>query len=120
MGASPRANLRSLTRSSRVPEPARDVVLDPSAEAEARAAFLWYVQRNPRAADEFQAAFERALAEVAEAPMRWPEFQQGTRRRSLGKFPYSLIYDVTEDRIVILAVMHHRRKPGYWKPRKAL
>ncbi len=94
------------------------IVLDPRAEAEARAAFVWYRERNPRAADEFQAAFERALADVVEASTRWPVFEDGARRRLLGKFPYVLVYDSDDRRIVVLALMHLRRRPGYWTSRK--
>jgi toxin ParE1/3/4 len=100
-----------------VPTQTREVVLDPRALAEARAAFLWYLERNARAADEFQFAFERALDEVTETPLRWPEIVPGVRRRLFAKFPYSLVYVVDDARITLLAVMHHRRRPAYWQPR---
>ena len=39
------------------------------------------------------------------------------RRFLLARFPYSLLYQATGDRIRILAVMHHRRRPDYWTNR---
>jgi len=33
------------------------------------------------------------------------------------RFPYAVFYTLEVEDIVILAVMHLRRKPGYWKDR---
>ncbi|MEH2159505.1 MAG: hypothetical protein V7K38_00285 [Nostoc sp.] len=33
------------------------------------------------------------------------------------KFPYGILYTIQEDYILILAVMHCSREPGYWKER---
>ena len=33
------------------------------------------------------------------------------------QFPYGLIYAVQGDTIYVAAVMHLKRKPGYWVPR---
>ncbi|MFY7941775.1 MAG: hypothetical protein ACOVOX_12785 [Burkholderiaceae bacterium] len=30
------------------------------------------------------------------------------------RFPYSVFYDVMANRVTVLAIGHHRRKPGYW------
>jgi len=40
----------------------------------------------------------------------------GTRRYVLPDFPYSVIYFV-EAAIIIVAVAHDRRRPGYWRER---
>ena len=40
-----------------------------------------------------------------------------TRKLRLGKFPYSLVYRVSDDVITVLAVAHQSRKPGYWQGR---
>ena len=39
------------------------------------------------------------------------------RRRMLNRFPYGLLYAVEADRIIVVAVMHLHRRPGYWKDR---
>lgn len=33
------------------------------------------------------------------------------------RFPFSLVYTNTETGIVVIAVAHGYRKPGYWKKR---
>ncbi|MBK7425134.1 MAG: type II toxin-antitoxin system RelE/ParE family toxin [Propionivibrio sp.] len=46
-------------------------------------------------------------------------FSTGTRRQyNFRRFPYSIIYQVTVEELRILAVAHHRRRPGYWSGRK--
>ena len=39
------------------------------------------------------------------------------RRLPLRKFPFSLIYALEDDALVVVAVSHHRRRPGYWMER---
>ena len=34
------------------------------------------------------------------------------------RFPYSIVYRRDPDSIVILAITHQRRRPGYWRQRK--
>jgi plasmid stabilization system protein ParE len=67
--------------------PTWQLIIDPRAEEEARAAFLWYLDRSSRAAEGFQVALEEALTSVAEAPHRWPEVEPRIRKRVLRRYP---------------------------------
>jgi len=88
------------------------------AEAETRSAFLWYLERNARAADRFEAAIEESVAAILETPEAFPELESGVRRRLVGhRFPYGILYRVLNDEVQIVAVMHLHRRPGYWKNR---
>ncbi len=89
--------------------------LDPQAEREARQSFLWYYERSPVAAYEFRAAFEEAMEHIKAFPLAAPEFDEGLRRWMLNRYPYSLIYEVEGEQITIVACMHSKRRPGYWK-----
>ena len=40
-----------------------------------------------------------------------------TRRALVGRFPYGVVYRVKPTEIVIVAIAHLRRRPGYWKNR---
>jgi toxin ParE1/3/4 len=42
----------------------------------------------------------------------------GTRKYLLRRFPYAVIYRVTDEAIEVVAVAHGRRRPGYWKTRR--
>ena len=90
----------------------------PEAVEEAAAAREWYAERSPRAADAFVAELERGFAVLQEAPHRWPEDVTGTRRLLLRRFPFALIYALRVDRVLVLAVAHLHRRPGYWRDRR--
>jgi plasmid stabilization system protein ParE len=92
--------------------------LHQEASAEYDAAFDWYLERSPDAALRFDAEVDRALAQIIQAPHRWPIGPHGTRRFFLSQFPFILIYrEQTLGEIQIVAVAHTSRKPGYWKQR---
>ena len=90
----------------------------PEAVAEAREARQWYAERDRGVAAAFVKELEVALGQILAAPDAWPPFEAGTRRYVLRRFPYHVIYRVAnEDTIQIVAVMHGRRRPGYWRKR---
>ena len=94
------------------------VELHPEAVAEARAAYRWYAERNPLAANAFMAALDHAVGEIHDSPQRWPLHLHGTRKYLLRRFPYGVIYRVTDVATQVVAVAHGRRRPGYWKARR--
>ena len=90
--------------------------IEERAEAEARSAFLWYLARNPRAAERFQAALEECIDAIAEGPERFPEVEPGVRRRLvLHRFPYAVLYRIVGNDVHVAAGMHLHRRPGYWR-----
>lgn len=93
------------------------VELHPEALIEARAAFDWYRERNSAAAAAFLAEIDVAINEIAASPGRWPGFLHGTRRFLLHRFPFSVVYRVTDAAIQVVAFAHARRRPGYWSER---
>lgn len=95
----------------------RKIEFHPAALEEAEAAQDWYAQRNPIFARAFINELMHAVEQVAAAPDRWARFTPETRRYLFPKFPFSLIYRVEPERILIVAVAHTKRRPGYWKDR---
>ena len=77
----------------------------------------YYEARAELLGESFLDEVERAVADVSESPERWPYFLLNSRRRLLDRFPYSIVYLIETERIYILAVMHQRRRPGYWRKR---
>ena len=66
----------------------------------------------------FVTEFERTANLVLANPLLGAVFRGTRRRYILRRFPYSIIYQVTAEELRILAVAHHRRRPGYWAQRK--
>lgn len=54
---------------------------------------------------------------IAVRPSAWPQISANTRRCLTRRFPYSVIYEVREEDLLIIAVTHSNREPGYWKNR---
>jgi toxin ParE1/3/4 len=51
--------------------------------------------------------------EILEYPHSGAEHRFGTRRRVIGRFPYSIVYRIKGSEILILAFPHHRQREGY-------
>ncbi|HEX8818104.1 MAG TPA: type II toxin-antitoxin system RelE/ParE family toxin [Terriglobales bacterium] len=98
--------------------PIKTVELLEGAAADYDAAFDWYLARSPEAALAFDMEFERALGEIARAPERWALGAYQTRRFLLRRFPYLVIYREHRDAVLVVAVAHTSRKPGYWRDRR--
>jgi hypothetical protein len=67
----------------------------------------------------FIVAVENAIEIILEDPMRWRPFDDDVRRCLTRVFPYGILYTVEPDFILIIAVAHCSREPGYWKHRKS-
>ena len=84
---------------------------------EAEVAARWYADRSPAAAAAFAGEIETAIAEITRLPLAWPTYNHNTRRFLLRRFPYSVVYRVSEGTILVVAVAHGHRRPGYWRQR---
>lgn len=89
----------------------------PAARLEVLDAYDWYAERSRDAADAFQEALRAAGKTIQRAPTQWAEYLLGTRRYVLKRFPFVVVYRVTQDRVEIIAVAHAHRRPGYWADR---
>ena len=88
----------------------------PAALAEYTAAAVWYGYDG---AYRFTGAVDHSVDEVCDLPNAWAFWPGRTdvRHHVLRRFPYSVIYLVEAAEVVILAVAHQKRRPGYWLPR---
>ncbi|MBI4519183.1 MAG: type II toxin-antitoxin system RelE/ParE family toxin [Deltaproteobacteria bacterium] len=89
----------------------------PEALEEYDAAALWYAEREPALALRFIEAVEDAIGRILEAPTRWRVIEEDVRRCLTHVFPYGALYTIEPDFVLIVAVMHCSREPGYWKQR---
>jgi hypothetical protein len=95
----------------------------PAAQAELIHAATRYEQEREGLGAEFLRAVDRALGLVVAAPERWPlaprvSPRRGARRYVLERFPYAVTYRLIGDHeLEVVAVAHHKRRPGYWAKR---
>jgi plasmid stabilization system protein ParE len=91
------------------------VIFHRLARREYRAARQHYEQISARTAARFVQAVTRAVERIAENPNAWPEYCPHYRWVRTRRFPYLLIYRMLEPNfVVVVAVAHGRRRPGYW------
>ncbi|MEG4440616.1 type II toxin-antitoxin system RelE/ParE family toxin [Microcoleus sp. AT9_B5] len=93
-------------------------VFHPEALAEYSEAVQYYAEQRSEVAQMFINAIEDAVYRIRESPTRWAIVDEDVRRCLTRKFPYSILYTIEEDYILIIAVTHCSREPGYWKSRK--
>jgi hypothetical protein len=67
--------------------------------------------------NEFVFAVNVMLSKIVEDPDRWPSFAD-VRRCVLKRFPYNVLFRFNDEQIEIVAIAHHKRRPGYWSRRR--
>lgn len=87
------------------------------AQQEISEAFDWYFKRSPEAADAFLTEIGASVKQIASHPQLYPAYTKNTRRRVLANYPYSVVFQEKEDMILVVAVAHAKRRPGYWRKR---
>jgi toxin ParE1/3/4 len=78
----------------------------------------FYEQRRAGLGFRFLRVVEALCAKIAEPPDIGASVGRKERKRRVPRFPFDAVYRNQDERILILAVKHHRRKPGYWTWRR--
>jgi hypothetical protein len=98
------------------------ILSHPEADTEVESAALWYEDRQIGLGQDFLSELDRAFTLIVESPGVWPLWpgvpeSLGIRRFLLSRFPYGIAYDFTEAGVIVYAVAHLARRPGYWRDR---
>ena len=96
-----------MTRPIRISEPASD---------EFSEAVRWYEARRSGLGGEFFDAVAATLSLIETRPEIGTTISADglTRRALLARFPYQVVYRLRPTEIVIAAIAHLKRRPGYW------
>lgn len=93
----------------------------PEAVVELRAEVAWYEARGAGLGDRFEGAVDEMVDTVVEWPesgAMWPGWDSiPVRSRRVGGFPFRLVYLVQPAELVVIALAHDKRLPGYWRER---
>jgi plasmid stabilization system protein ParE len=98
----------------------KPVRLHPEARREYLEALVWYRDRNLAVASDFELAVSKAVHAIETAPQRWPNYFGEFRRYTLHRFPFNIVYQEVLSEVIVFAVAHGRRRPGYWRKRAKL
>ena len=87
------------------------------AEEEMTEAAIFYEDQAHGLGSEFLDDVQSSIDRLRDNPMIGHALTGELRRSLLSRFPYSLIYVIKPDDLLIIAVAHQRRRPGYWRER---
>jgi plasmid stabilization system protein ParE len=77
----------------------------------------WYDNIRPQLGERFAFAVEATIQAVGQHPLQFPVVYRGRRRAGVRRFPYGIVFEVEEHRIVLIACFHGRRNPRRWQLR---
>ena len=87
------------------------------AQRELDEAIEYYNAESPGLGEQFLLEVLSTLERIRQYPTAWSPYTQNTRRCQTRRFPYGVVYQIVETEILIVAVAHLHRKPGYWQDR---
>jgi len=93
------------------------LVYHPAAVEEYEEAVDFYSEISPQLAARFISEIQSRIALIKESPERWKRLRGEVRAMQARVFPFQVLYRAREDRITVVAIMHEKRKPGYWVSR---
>lgn len=95
----------------------KPIILLLEAEQEMLEAAFYYQSKASGLGVDYLSEIERAVEAISESPYTWPILEGELKRRLVRRFPFGVIYRIDPDEIVVIAVAHLCKKPGYWKKR---
>ena len=78
---------------------------------------VYYSAVAPELGGRLYDEIERLIQEIRREPKRFFQFSPPVRRALARRFPYSVVYLEEPERVWIVAIMHGKRRPGYWRER---
>lgn len=80
----------------------------------------YYESRGAGLGAQLEDEIEDVLETIVQFPRSALQWRHRTDRRiaALDRFPFTLVYQIKADEIVILALAHNSRRPGYWSARR--
>ena len=74
----------------------------------------WYALGERDRSRDFDEELQRAFDRVARFPRSGTQYLAGTRRVLLRKFPYFVVYRLSGNTCVVVAIAHFSQETGFW------
>lgn len=84
------------------------------AKKEIREAREYYDSIDKNIGRSFVSQISHSLDLIKQNPLAFPAERKNIRKCLVKKFPYKILYAIEDNNILVLAVMHQKRKPNYW------
>jgi len=89
----------------------------PLFECDVREAAGWYDRRSSGLGDAFVEVVRQSVQDVIRDPQRFAVSPSGCRYIRVSRFPYVVLFDLIDDELLILAVLHTARSMEKWRER---
>jgi plasmid stabilization system protein ParE len=76
-----------------------------------------YEQEREGLGEDFRSEIDAVIARLMDYPESGAVVFRDVRRARVKRFPYDLVYRIQHDILIVVSVMHQRRRPGLWKNR---
>jgi toxin ParE1/3/4 len=95
----------------------RALVFTRAAREELLQAVHYHEQEREGLGRKLLAAVQALAERLLDYPESGPVLFRDVRRAAVRRFRYDLVYRIQPEALIIVAVAHHSRRPGYWKHR---
>jgi len=89
----------------------------PEAELELIESALYYELEVPGLGARFEAEVRQATDLLLEQPELGHPVDANLRQLVLRRFPFNIVYAVSNELLSVVAVAHQKRRPRYWQSR---
>lgn len=96
----------------------KTVRFHPEADTEMVEAAVWYEAQQEGLGKRFLMSVKDGLSRIELNPKLYPLVEGDVHRCLTKTFPFGILFQIKPDIIAIVAVMHLRREPDYWKTRR--
>ena len=90
-----------------------ELVVWPEAECDIRDTRDWYENRRDGLGDDFLECLDEAFEKLTRIANVFGVVHAGLRRMQVRRFPYGIYFDVIDETVVIVAVLHARQNLDY-------
>jgi len=89
-----------------------NLIVSLPAETDIEEIIEWYGNENKDLSREFVRILEQTFEQVTANPFLFQQVFEDYRIVNTAKFPYKIIYRISENKVIVLAVIHHKRNPA--------
>jgi len=96
----------------------KTIKFHPDAESEMNDAARFYEDKQAQLGKRYLQTVMQTVEKISLNPTIYKKIESGIRCSRINTFPFAIVFREKENHVEVLAVMHIKRQPGYWKDRQ--
>lgn len=94
---------------------AAELILLPDAEQDLSEAYDWYEKQRIGLGEDFLSQIEACFNAICRSPERYSRFFKNYRKAFARRFPYAILYEYQDEKVIVYYVFHTSQDPEKWK-----